>query len=309
MTNPSIPISIIGAGNGLEIVVNGPGANGDHITLGEKQVEGIYETPVDVEYSRARKQRGATLKGIELPDRKMQLGFNVVGAGNSPWSAGHQLLRSLFTYRLDPWWDEDELARLVAGVDGDIRELHVAMSEEPEFSPELDPQYHAYGNVFYKLIAAQPLWESETEVTFWETGSAAGSGTIKCSNPTDQTMFQTFKLTRGTWVAPDPSWIGRPGHRVPGGLYGNRTIPLKPVTSDHGTVECTLDPERVMFLDAGKTNVAGQVSNGYFFMHAIPPHTPETELPISVTGAPPGGARAELHQPRLWGSFVGGYAP
>lgn len=303
----AIPISIIGAGGGQEIIVNGPGAGGDNITLGENQVQGIYETPVDVEYARARKQRGATFKGLELPDRQMQLGFNVVRGQGRSWSDGHQLLRSSFTYQLDPWWDEDELARIVAGVENDIRELHVAMSEEPEFAPEYDPQSQGYGNVFYKLIAAQPLWESPTVVTEWETGVASGSGLIACSNPTDQTMYQTWKLTRGIWTVPDVSWSGAPRRRVPGGKYPNRSIPLQPITSDHGTVQISLDPMEVMFRDAGKTNVTGQVGGSYFFMHAIPPHTPETMLPISVTGAPAGGARAELHQPRLWGSFVGGY--
>ncbi|MBJ8342773.1 hypothetical protein JGU71_28175 [Antrihabitans sp. YC3-6] len=303
--NPSIPIKIIGAGNGEEVIVNGPGAR--NITLGEGQVQGIYETPVDVEYSRARKQRGATFKGLELPDRQMTLGFNVVGGHGLEWSDEHQFLRSLFTYQLDPWWDEDELARIVAGVKDDIRELHIAMSEEPDFNPDLDPEHQRYGNVFYKLIAAQPLWESPTEVTVWETSGSSGSGLIPCSNPTDQTMYQTLKLTRGIWTAPDVSWVGAPRRRKPGGVYGTRTIPLQPVTSQHGTVEISLDPMKVMFRDAGKSNVTGQVGGNYFFMHPIPPHTPLTMLPISVTGAPAGGARAELHQPRLWGSFVGGY--
>lgn len=306
MSAISTPISIIGAGDGDEIVVNGVGAGVDGITFGKDQVKGLYETPADVEYARARKQRGATFKGIELPDRKMQIGFNVAGRGGN-WSDRHGFLRSLFTYHLDPWWDEDELARFVAGVDDDRRELHVAMSKEPQFAPAIDPARLQYGNVFYELIAAQPLWESPTIVTEFTTSGSSGSGTIPCSNPTDQTMFHTWKLTRGTWTLPDVSWTGAPRRRVRGGLYGNRMIPLLPVTSSHGTVEITLDPMKVMFRDAGQTNVMGQVGGGYWFMHAIPPHTPPTNLPISVTGAPAGGARAELHQPRLWGSFIGGY--
>ena len=83
-------------------------------------------------------------------------------------------------------------------------------------------------------------------------------------------------------------------------------IPLKPVTSTHGTLTIQLDPMHVMMQSANGTNVMGEVGGGYYFMHTIPPHTPKTQLPISVTGAPAGGARAELHQPRLWSNFYGG---
>ncbi len=71
-------------------------------------------------------------------------------------------------------------------------------------------------------------------------------------------------------------------------------------------VTIQLDPMHVMMQSANGTNVMGEVGGGYYFMHTIPPHTPKTQLPISVTGAPAGGARAELHQPRLWSNFYGG---
>ncbi|SDT94198.1 hypothetical protein SAMN04488548_13117 [Gordonia westfalica] len=45
--------------------------------------------------------------------------------------------------------------------------------------------------------------------------------------------------------------------------------------------------------------------NGQWIIHDIPPYTPPTLLPISYTNAPAGGARAELHQPRLWTRPVG----
>ncbi|MBM4508936.1 hypothetical protein GS421_03240 [Rhodococcus hoagii] len=129
------------------------------------------------------------------------------------------------------------------------------------------------------------------DVTHWETSGTSGSGTITVSNPTDVEMFQTWVLTRGTWTVPDVSWTGRPRRRTPGGLYGSRSIPLKPVTSTHGTLTIQLDPMHVMMQSANGTNVMGEVGGGYYFMHTIPPHTPKTQLPISVTGAPAGGAR------------------
>lgn len=301
-------ISVIGAGNGQEAAVSGEGSGGDGFVLGNGQVTGLYEAPVDTEFSRARRQRGTSFKGKENPGREMNLGFHVYGERDGQaWLESHSLLRSLFTYQLDPWWPEDELARISVESDDGLRELHVQMSEEPEFAPDIDPDLLQYGNVFYKLTAAQPLWESPTVVTSWETGSTSGSGTIAVSNPTDQVMYQRWTLTPGTWNVPDVSWSGKPRKREPGGTDYNRSILLNPVTSAMGGLTIDLDPMDFRMESESGENVMGQVGGGYYFLHEIPPHTPKTELPIYVSDAPAGGARAELHQPRLWGSFIGGY--
>ncbi|MBM4567674.1 hypothetical protein GS982_02160 [Rhodococcus hoagii] len=299
-------ISVLGAGGGPETVVSGPGDIASPFVLGEDQVKGLYHAPVESEWKRARRQRGGSLAGVENPTRDMQLGFHIRGDARMSFAEAEDLLRSCFTYRLDPWWPGDTLARIAVESGDDYRTLSVQMYQEPEFAPQIDPEKLRYGNVFYRLRAAQPFWESVPDVTHWETSGTSGSGTITVSNPTDVEMFQTWVLTRGTWTVPDVSWTGRPRRRTPGGLYGSRSIPLKPVTSTHGTLTIQLDPMHVMMQSANGTNVMGEVGGGYYFMHTIPPHTPKTQLPISVTGAPAGGARAELHQPRLWSNFYGG---
>lgn len=303
----AISISILGAGGGPEVIVAGPRAGESGIVLGEGQVQGIYHAPQDVEWKRARRQRGGSFAAIDTPYRDMQLGFHVADGRGWSWEEADSLLRSCFTYHLDPWWPGDTLARLAVAAGDEYRTLSVQMYEEPEFAPDVDPDELGYGNVFYKLRAAQPFWESETDVTWFETSGGSGSGSIMVSNPTDVEMYQRWVLTPGTWTIPDVSWTGAPRKRVPGGKYGSRSIPLKPVTSVHGGLVADLDPMRVMMQSRTGVNVMGEVGGGYFFMHTIPPHTPPTELPISVTGAPAGGARAELHQPRLWSNFVGGY--
>lgn len=298
-------ISIIGAGSSDEAVVAGPGSGKQGFVLGEKQVEGLYYAPVETEWSSARQQRGGSLKGIENPARDMTLGFQVSGErASTTFEVASSRLRSLFTYQLDPWWPGDELARICIESDSDYRELHVQMFEEPELAPDIDPQKLRYGNVFYKLRAAQPFWESPTEVSVFETGSSSGSGFVTVSNPTDVSMYQRWVLTPGTWTIADHSWTGAPRARE---IKDARTITLKPVTSTMGVLVIDLDPSREMMADAAGTNVMGDVGGGYYFIHEIPPHTPETQLPISVTGAPSGGARAELHQPRLWSMPWGGY--
>lgn len=304
----ALGIYILGAGGGPEIAVSGPHVSDSPFILGEGQVQGFYHAPHDSLWKRARRQRGGSFAGIETPYRDMQLGFHVFGDDDDgSWDAADSLLRSCFTYQLDPWWPEDTLARIAVKSEADYRTLSVQMFEEPEFAPDSDPDDEQYGNVFYKLRAAQPFWESDTDVTHWEASGASGSGTITVSNPTDVEMFQWWVLTPGTWTVPDVSWTGPPRYRVPGGKYGSRSIPLEPVTEAHGGLVIDLDPMHVMMQSRHGLNVMGEVGGGYYFMHTIPPHTPPTELPISVTGAPVEGARAELHQPRLWTNCVGGY--
>lgn len=295
-------ISIIGAGNGEQIIASGRRAG--MLSLAKGQVEGLYHAPVDTEWASARQQRGGSFKGLENPTRDMELGFHVLADRDNSFEYLESQLRSMFTYHLDPWWPDDELARICVQSDRDYRELHVQMYEEPEVTTDTDPSLLMYGNVFYKLRAAQPFWESPDEVTAWETSGTSGSGTIEVSNPTDIPMYQRWVLTPGTWTVPDVKWTGRPRHRT---VELNRTIALKPVTSAMGTLVIDLDPMRVMMADQAGTNVMGDVGGGYYFMFEIPPHTPKTQLPISVTAAPAGGARAELHQPRLWSNCYGGY--
>lgn len=302
----TLNVSILGAGGGPELKVGGDGAGTEGIRLGKGQVEGLYHAPTTTEWKRARRQRGGSFAGLENPYRDMQLGFRTLGSQGQRWQETDDLLRSCFTYHLDPWWTGDTLARIAVENDDDTRILSVQMFEEPAFAPDISPDRLQYGNIFYKLRAAQPFWESKTDVTHFETAGTSGSGTITVSNPTDVEMFQTWVLTRGTWTIPDVSWTGRPRKRTPGGPYGSRSIPLKPVTSTHGTLTIQLDPMHVMMQSSNGTNVMGEVGGGYYFMHTIPPHTPKTQLPISVTAAPAGGARAELHQPRLWSNFHGG---
>ena len=299
----TMTISLVGAGRGDTGIVSGRGAADLGFEFGKKQVSGLYHAPVDTEWTSARRQRGASLKGIENPARDMTIGFHVYADRDNPFEEVEDRLRSMFTYRLDPWWPDDELAKFVVESDDGERELHVQMYDEPELAPDLDPTLLQYVNVFYKLRAAQPFWESKTVVTSWETSGTSGSGTIEVSNPTDVPMYQRWVLTQGTWTVADHAWTGQPRKRVPA---DTRTITLKPVTAAMGALVIDLDPMRIMMADHAGTNIMGTVGGGYYFIHEIPSHTPPTQLPISVTGAPSGGARAELHQPRLWTMPWGG---
>ncbi|MFF1531506.1 hypothetical protein, partial [Cellulomonas sp. NPDC058312] len=136
----------------------------------------------------------------------------------------------------------------------------------------------------------------------------SGSGSVIVSNPTDQPMKQKWIVTRGNWTLPDVSWRGKPGARFRGidklraRDDSNRMILMPPIGAIQGGATVDLDTDNeLMVRDAHNTNLLGQMPvPGRYFMYVIPPYTQETELPVSVTGAPAGGAMVKLVQPRRW---------
>jgi hypothetical protein len=126
-------------------------------------------------------------------------------------------------------------------------------------------------------------------------------------------MYQKWIGTRGQWVVPDVSWAGKKHHRAPGVSKltkrddSERSILMPVITEIQGGFTVDLDPGEIMVRDAHNTNILGQMPvPGMFFEYPIPPHTPETLLPVSVTGAPAGGAMLQCVQPRLWQWPIGG---
>ena len=296
-------IRIVGAGGRGEWHVWGEQKGAENVALMAGGVQGIYDAPTISEWTRARRQRGGRFKGIEQSERDVVLTLGVRGSGGSALAEHESAvdtdsqIRQAFTYQLDRWDTSDELAKIVAAEDGDERWLHVQMGQEPEFNPETLKSDATFLKTSFRLKVAQPMWEAKPWMSAWETSSSGTrSGSVTVHNPTDQPMFQTWILTPGTWTLPDPIWQGRPRNRT---VKTMRTVPLNQVTYAHGGLRVSLDQMKRMFTNLAGTNVAGDVAAGYWFLNEVPPYTPKTTLPLSVV-APTGGARAELHQPRLW---------
>ncbi|MGN7133378.1 hypothetical protein ACTHQY_08905 [Rhodococcoides corynebacterioides] len=296
----AVDITIIGA-DGTRLDVSGRFAGRQGIILAAGQVQGIYDAPITTEWTSAATEIGGRSKGTSYEYRDLILGFHVFGDENP---MGYEwldaTLRKCFTYERDKWDPTEELARIYVKSKRDLRRLSVQLHETINFQPEQDPTEDEYGNPQYPLRAGQPMWEGKKAVTAWQTSGTSGSGFIEVENPTDRPMFQTWVLTRGTWTVPDVSWTGPKGKRVPGGEFPTRVLPLAPISTVHAGARINLDPMKLMVESWSGTNLLGELAGERFFMHEIPSYTPKTLLPISVTGAPSGGARAELHQPRLW---------
>lgn len=295
-------IRIIGE-TGEVLHVHGKGQGREGIWLAEGQVQGLYDAPVKSEWTRAEREVGGRLAGLSRTYRDLILGFHITAERlkYEEYIDVDSRLRDCFSYELDQYDEEARLARIEVESRGEVRWVDVQMFEQPDFDPDFDPEVDDYGNVIYSLRAGNPNWQSGTYVSEF-TATEDGVGTIKAWNPTDLPCMQTWILTPAQkWTIPDVSWVGPKRNRRPGGEFGDRMIPLLPVTAAHGGLRINLDPMRLMLEDKNGTNVLGQVGGGFFFMHEIPPYTSTpVELPIKVEGVPPEGARAELVQVHQW---------
>jgi hypothetical protein len=286
--------------------VHGERAGTEGVWLGKGQVEGIYDAPVKTTYKSSAFQVGSKQKAKKWLHRDMLLGCHVVDTAFATYSVNDSEFRKLFDYEED-FWDDDyepttvELETEMSGV----RNIDVLLHETPRFAADIDPQKQQYGNLILPLRAGQPMWyeKHETMSGHWEDSfsalTATGSGTVTVYNPTDQVMYQKWILTQATWELPDYQWVGGRGEREPGGSQASRTVSDIEVTALNGGAVVDLDGNELMFRDANDTNILGQLA-GQFFNFPIPPYTPPTDLPVSYTGAPGGGAMVRLVQPRMW---------
>lgn len=271
------------------------------ITIGEGQVDGIYDAPLETEWIDDT-DMGAIPVGARYLPRDITLGFHISDElGGSAF--GGQLesqFRRVFSAQRDPWDPGFRHARIEAVTDMSGRRwLEVQMREATETDMKVDPVSRKYFNMVYHLRAGMPLWESKKTVEAFEGAGASASGMIEVSNPTDMPMRHTWRLTRAQWTLPDPSWQGPEGKRVPAGEHADRTVPLPQIEVSDGGVVITRERRKLHAKTFTGANFLARM-NGNWLRFDIPPYTPRTELPISYTGAPTGGARAELHQPRLW---------
>lgn len=296
--------------------VHGEGAGEQGVYMAQDQVQGLFEAPVRTAWVSSAHQTGGTMKGMWFDVRDLSLGFHVMDhhIERGMFAEIESKFRQAFEYREDQWDWDSRLTRIDYTTEySGTRSLDVQLYQAADFNPGVDPNIIGYGNPIIPLRAGNPMYYQPDVVTKWETTGASGSGTITVSNPTDQPMLHKWILTRGSWTLPDVSWSGRKGKRVPGidkrsgRDDSNRKILMPTIGTLEGGATVDLDKRQIQVRDAHKTNLLGRMPvPGQRFMHVIPPHTPPTELPVSVTGAPAGGAMVKLVQPRTWSRPQGG---
>lgn len=275
------------------------------VWLGQGQVEGIYDAPVQVTDKTGAFQIGSTRKGHKWLHRDMELGFHVIetateeAIGSFEWN--ESVFRQIFDYRLDPWATDPKptVVEVETELSG-VRKINVLMYEQPDFASDVDPLLQQYGNIIMKLRANEPMWYEDDVVEEFTSDATSASGFIEVSNPTDQVMYHKWVLTPATWTIPDRQWIGDPGERTTGGDQGNRFVEGVVITAANGGAVGDLDRAELMWRDLNNTNLLGQLGGAKILNFPIPPYTPLTLLPISFEASPYGGATAQLIQPRRW---------
>lgn len=290
-------------GQGRIVHTHGDQAGAEGVWNAQGQVKGIYDSPVKTTWKTGAFQTGSTQKSKKWLHRDLMLGFHVTETRDRSAEDNESDLRGMFAYDEDEWDDNPEPTTLHIDTEkSGERRLDVMMYDTLDLETDVDPLGQQYFNPIYKVRAGQPHWYQPDHQTVFENSASAASGFIEVSNPTDIPMKIKWILTRAQWNIPDVSWKGGKYNRRPGGVYANRVIKMRPITDVQGGAVISLDTSRdLMVRDHNYTNALPTLlPNGQHFQHVIPPYTPKQLLPISYTGAPAGGARAVLVQPRLW---------
>ncbi|WP_306365301.1 hypothetical protein [Nocardia sp. CC227C] len=284
-------------------VVNGPGAS-NRLYLAT-EVKGIYDAPVTTRYKSSAFQRGSTYQGKKYEQRDITFAVNLKGETPEDWEDLDSQWRSAWDFEPDPWDPASTLTKMsVTTPRSGTRSLYVALSDSIVFESKHDPHLRKSSVVPMAVTAAQPFWFEDAyenaPYDYFDTGASGTSeGFVTVYNPTDQPLFLKWVVTRGKWTLPDFSWTGKRYQRTPGGDWANRKITLPELTEVEGGARIDLDPMKLQIRDFNDTNLIGRM-NGIWFMHKIPPYTPETDLPVKVELAPAGGARVEVYCPRRW---------
>lgn len=330
MSNPLTPSSYLTTTSRIEVFgadgsywcVSGPGMGEQGVYLGQDQVKGLMDAPLRQAWKSGARQQGGTLNGEWVDVRDISLGFQVVD--DVQVDVVISKFRKAFTSRKDIWDPDAKLARIAYTTEmSGTRSIDVQLYEAADFDPGMDVLLLGRGNPIFPLRSGQPMWYWDDVISAWSTTSTSGSGFVGGtttgaegplpSNPTDQPMPMRWVLTRGQWTLPDFSWRGPAYARVPGvdvqsGLdHTTRTILCPLITStDVGAVVTTDTSTEIMIRSANGTNLLGRMPvPGKYFTHWMPPYTPPTALPVSVTSAPSGGAMVQLVQQRYsqwpWG--------
>ena len=299
---PGFDVTFI-AGDGTRFPVWGSQRN-PWITIAESSCDGLMDAPMETDW--IEDTEGAVFSGERYKPRDMTIGLYIAEELSGSKQAGRleSDFRRAFSSRRDPWNPAARLPQVeVNSTLSGVRTLDAHLKAAPEMKMERDPYTNAIFDIVYELRAPQPLPTSGTEVDFFETSGSSGSGTVTVSNPTDTPCRHTWILTPGKWVLPDPSWQGPEGARVPAGEQATRTVTVDVTVADGGA-RITRERRKLHASTLTGANLLGRM-NGNWVRFDIPPYTPLTQLPISVTGAPSSGARTEVHMPRLWSRFIG----
>lgn len=260
----TVLIEIIGA-QSQRFTVSGPGMGQEGVEL-SRGPQGLHdEAPIKTIWQQSAFQEGATFIDYTIEPLDLVLAFDVVGDEDN-W----QEIDALFYSCFDPVVP----AQIVVTSETGTRILSVTKLEASKTTSDRDPRILGWSHIVFTLRAAWPFWQGDTD-THTVTISGSGTSYLTVENPTDRPLWPQWALTApGRWTIPDFSFQDD-GNQ-------NRTITTPTLSAGQ---DLTIDtyPLHESYVAADRSNIAGRFG-GIEFQHPIPPRTPPTKIPISLTG-------------------------
>ncbi|WP_433661088.1 phage tail protein [Nocardia sp. CA-128927] len=310
MITPPPDTRIVIEGPGAEkFTVAGPGMGDRGVVLADEDsgtdFDAMYETATTTIWNATAYQIGADFGGLREEKFDFSLAFHVLGTPQLPWRHADSAFRQGFSFR------RDSMVRVQIG--DTQRRLPVRLGAKPRVKIVGDPNIHDYGLVVVPLIGAYPRWlEDDATSTFITatdtTGGGVETGFVTVANPLpiDYEIWPrwVFQGTAGiVWTIPDFSWGSDEFDRAE--IDADRKIVMPPLLAGEHIV---IDTDRMARNGQANSSLDTEFyarMGGKRFVYPLPGRTPETRIPVSVTGAPI-GAGIQVRCPRPWPRPWGG---
>ncbi|CCW14599.1 hypothetical protein [Rhodococcus aetherivorans] len=274
--------------------ISGPGQGDRGVELSTK-VEDLYDVPVETIRNSHAFQKGSSYGGKRIKHRIPVFGVDIVGENGSEW----ELLDSEWA----KGWDYDNESKLWIETESSRRCLSLSLFEQPKVDLEFDPHGELYAQVTMTCVAGDPYWYEPDDTAVWvsttdTTGGGTASGDVTVHNPTNQEIWLKWVLQAypgAIYSLPDFSFGDDREERAV--IDANRIIQMPAlIAGEHLLVDSDPDTTQV------ESNIDTAVylrMGGVRFAYPIPPYTPPTSLPVSVTKAP-AGVGVQVRMPRPW---------
>ncbi|ALA68547.1 hypothetical protein [Corynebacterium lactis] len=243
---------------------------GEHpqVRLLEGALGDFYDAPLATAHKARVGQPGSSFLGARDLERHVVLR---VGFFDTDWQRWESRFRRAFSPTAD--------ATLVVRTEqSGERHLRVRLEEHPQFEDGLDPFSQGIMVKKFVLIAHNPYWVDPVIYTdtFTFDGSNWFSGSVTVNNPTDVPVWPKWTLT-------SPAKFGL-GDIPIGQSHDQDRVVWIPFQATGSTALVDTDPIQELITSNGEP--LWELMNGQFFMHQIPPFTPDTKIPVRVDPFP-----------------------
>lgn len=274
---------------GETVYIHGPRIGHSGIAL-LTDPEGLWEAPINAVWMQGAFQEGATYLGYRTEPIDVVLPLAAKGEDYRTWKRNDDTLHRILG-------NPDTGFTLTAYSPSGTRKLHLRLTSAPKCATKIDPGVTLVSQYVVQARAGWPRWVGKEETSVVSFTSSTGEGTVTVSNPTDTACWPRWVCQApGKWTLPDYSFTEGP--------QATRTITTPTLgEGEHLTVDTY--PTHEPYVAANGSNIAGRFA-GVLFLHPIPPHTPPTPVPVSLTGGPAEGAQCMIVMPRHWRRPYGG---